>query len=554
MPPTVLTRRRFAAAIVALAIASLVVVCSAGGAAPTAAPIVLGSGVEPNISIDSAGTAYVVWQGSETSLSPKLFFCRFPRGASACAPLTEFTPPGDEAGRPFAVANGSTVQVVQPRLFAAGTGSQNTYVYTSHDGGTTFDSGVVAGPTSSYSDFAAGPGNAVSSVSSGETSGSYFLRVPLDGTVATGRALLSSDHAYQGTVALDGANPVAVVLNLNGNGQFRRYSGSGDLNNPASWTPAVDIGTLDTPSLASGPGGLFLIAKNSPGGDAIESRKFEGSGFGAPVTIIPNGRVDDAVQDGGGTLHAVGRDGKASEPALFYATSNDGVTWSSQDVPFGKVPVAIHAAVAPDHDGFAVGTFAGESTVWIYPIGAASQSSPVPATPVLAKTARVTIVSGTVYVKAPGAASFVKLTGEAVIPGESLVDTTHGKVRLTTALPNGSLQSIELYEGIFQLHLQFSGLVNLELRGGSSRKCRRVRAGHAARVKVIRHLWAAGSGRFRTVGRYATASIRGTTWNTVDRCDGTLFRVTSGSVLVVDLNHFRTVTVRNGHSYLAKKP
>src|SRR3712207_8657333 len=32
---------------------------------------------------------------------------------------------------------------------------------------------------------------------------------------------------------------------------------------------------------------------------------------------------------------------------------------------------------------------------------------------------------------------------------------------------------------------------------------------------VVRGLWAAGKGRFRTRGRYATASVRGTRWATV---------------------------------------
>jgi hypothetical protein len=60
------------------------------------------------------------------------------------------------------------------------------------------------------------------------------------------------------------------------------------------------------------------------------------------------------------------------------------------------------------------------------------------------------------------------------------------------------------------------------------------------------------SGRRRTKGRYATATIRGTTWNTIDRCDGTLIRVTQGRVLVTDLKTKRKIAVRAGRSYLAK--
>ena len=45
--------------------------------------------------------------------------------------------------------------------------------------------------------------------------------------------------------------------------------------------------------------------------------------------------------------------------------------------------------------------------------------------------------------------------------------------------------------------------------------------------------------------------MRGTRWLTVDRCDGTLTRVTSGAVSVRDFRRF-AVLVRAGHSYLAR--
>ena len=61
-----------------------------------------------------------------------------------------------------------------------------------------------------------------------------------------------------------------------------------------------------------------------------------------------------------------------------------------------------------------------------------------------------------------------------------------------------------------------------------------------------------GKGKFQTKGRYAAATIRGTTWDTIDRCDGTLIKVTKGSVLVNDLKKHKKIVVKKGHSYLAK--
>jgi len=69
----------------------------------------------------------------------------------------------------------------------------------------------------------------------------------------------------------------------------------------------------------------------------------------------------------------------------------------------------------------------------------------------------------------------------------------------------------------------------------------------------VRRLWGSDSGgRFRTHGRHSQATVRGTRWLTVDRCDGTLTRVTRGAVSVRDHVRDRTVLVRAGHSYLAR--
>jgi hypothetical protein len=51
----------------------------------------------------------------------------------------------------------------------------------------------------------------------------------------------------------------------------------------------------------------------------------------------------------------------------------------------------------------------------------------------------------------------------------------------------------------------------------------------------VRKLWGDGRGRFRTRGRYGAATVRGTKWLTLDRCDGTKVRVVRGKVSVQDL-------------------
>ena len=71
----------------------------------------------------------------------------------------------------------------------------------------------------------------------------------------------------------------------------------------------------------------------------------------------------------------------------------------------------------------------------------------------------------------------------------------------------------------------------------------------------MRRLWGRDSGgRFRTHGRHSHATVRGTRWLTEDRCQGTLTRVTEGSVLVRDTVRRRTVVVRAGGHYFARRP
>ncbi len=145
------------------------------------------------------------------------------------------------------------------------------------------------------------------------------------------------------------------------------------------------------------------------------------------------------------------------------------------------------------------------------------------------------------------------------IPFGQRVEVTNGTLRLTT--DTGTL--VVSGRGTVAIFVLARGtdrgrpLVELRLAGGNFGTCGRALAAFSAPKpppKVVRHLWAKGKGRFRTRGRYAAATVRGTEWLTADRCDGTLTRVTQGSVQVSDLPLRKSVLVRAGRSYLAKKP
>jgi streptogramin lyase len=154
----------------------------------------------------------------------------------------------------------------------------------------------------------------------------------------------------------------------------------------------------------------------------------------------------------------------------------------------------------------------------------------------------------------------------AELPVGTALDTRRGKIRLTTAARNGKKQTGSFGGGVVQVRQprRARGRVDLHLRGGSFASCGRAasrrRAGRAGRVasasrrRRVRRLWGSDDGgRFRTYGRHSHATVRGTRWLTEDRCDGTLTRVTEGSVVVRDLARHRRVVVRAGHSYLAHR-
>jgi hypothetical protein len=77
--------------------------------------------------------------------------------------------------------------------------------------------------------------------------------------------------------------------------------------------------------------------------------------------------------------------------------------------------------------------------------------------------------------------------------------------------------------------------------------------GHAALSgRIISRVRSRVSGRFRTRGRYAAGTVRGTQWTTTDRCDGTLIAVQVHAVQVTDLVRHITRLITAGHSYLAR--
>ncbi len=208
-------------------------------------------------------------------------------------------------------------------------------------------------------------------------------------------------------------------------------------------------------------------------------------------------------------------------------------------------------------------------------------SAPLP--PVPGKSVVVKVVSGTVLVKYPPGyvpraasptAGFVPFKGAANLPVGTQLDTKKGRVALTSAADTGGqkTQTSDFYDGIFQIKQTVpkktptkpaSLTTDIVLKGQIPRsQCAPLKGARAAAVDATKKkkgpkstlgkLWGNGKGKFRTTGKYSSATVRGTIWLTQDRCDGTLTKVVRGRVQVRDRLRKKTVTVKAGHSYLAR--
>ena len=179
--------------------------------------------------------------------------------------------------------------------------------------------------------------------------------------------------------------------------------------------------------------------------------------------------------------------------------------------------------------------------------------------PEMGKSVALTEVKGTILIK-DAKGKFVPLDGAATLPTGTVVDATNGTIELESAVDaNGATQKGQFWGGQFQITQPADGrgMTQLTLAGGSFKSCNKqsARKASAAASKrpPKRSLWGSdNNGRFQTRGRGSVATVRGTRWETTDRCDGTMTHVLEGAVEVRDLVKNKTVLVTALHAYLAR--
>jgi hypothetical protein len=338
--------------------------------------------------------------------------------------------------------------------------------------------------------------------------------------------------------------------------------------------------------------------------EGIEAADFNGDGYpDIAVAVLGTNTVNVLLRQAGGGFAAeapipVGAGVLGLATADFDADGRPDLAVTSNTA--GTVTVLLRQAgggfaadgaplAAPGANGVAAGDFDGDGkpdlaasndqantlTVLLNTtVPAAPAPAPAPAgsppPPVPGKSAVVRVVSGTVLIKLPGR-GFVPLTAAANIPMGSQLDTRKGRVELTTAADTAGkkTQKAQFYDGIFQVKQSVPKrkpkkakalITDLVMKGQIARsQCARLKGARAAAADkkkgpkaVLGQLWGSGKGKFRTNGKYSSATVRGTIWLVQDRCEGTLTKVTRGTVQVRDFKRKKTVTVKAGQSYLAR--
>lgn len=344
------------------------------------------------------------------------------------------------------------------------------------------------------------------------------------GVVATGTATVAPGTLTQEvTAVVPGTDPPVAVALTSATGAFVA-PGTGTIS-LVDGTAVVSVGDPVLTDRGDGTTGLTFVVTVSPP---------------SPLPIT----VDYTVTDAAG---AVAASGTVTVPP---GTSQVSTTVT---VPAAGAPYTVTLSNASG--GALAGGAGSATTAALQPpagqlvLGVRQSGSG----PTLGDTFLLGYVSGVVRYHTPGKPYQTLASGSVLLPFGTVVDARRGRVRITVeADDQGNVQSGEFYEGAFGVLQQPArvAVTVLKLALGDFSKCGASpgKRAHRSASKSIRHLWGSAKGRFRTKGRFASATVRGTQWETEDLCLATRITVVEGIVGVRDFRRRTTTPVSAGHS------
>lgn len=322
-----------------------------------------------------------------------------------------------------------------------------------------------------------------------------------------------------------------------------------DSVNPAGWVPCDSPQTYS--GLADGSHNFEVRAVDLAGNvdptPAVAGFAIDTTSPETAISSAPSGTIETS---------SASFSFEASELGSFECRidSNDPGAWSACASPQS------YSSLADGGHFFEVRAIDALGHVDPTPAFAAFSIYTGPPKPVAGKTFDLEPVEGTIELQCPGETSSAPLSGFKQVPMGCLINTRHGVVDLTASKgSSGELQGAHFWGGVFvatqdegdnqMVGLKIAGRRMCEHRGGAKEPTARISRGG----KHGRRLWGSGKGNYSTSGSYGSATVRGTTWLVVDRCDSsTLFKVAEGTVAVQDFVKDKSVTLTAGEQYIAK--
>ncbi|NLT05455.1 MAG: hypothetical protein GXY03_04000 [Solirubrobacterales bacterium] len=365
--------------------------------APPLPPVVLGTGHDPEVAVDAAGTAHVVWSEDGGNAPDVLRYCRLKRAAKGCdnPPATRGlipTQPGEPAfnedfNGPVVAVVGEDLAVITHRYPNVvdkpdGASSRTTYMWISRDGGNSFSGPAIVGDgevNGVATVFGTPDAPRIGLISDTKTGGTFFQSIR-PGVYNGAEANLGGggpDRAYSGSLATVAGRPIAAFNDLAGRTYIRQWNGAGSPEDPGQWSETSIAG--DQPRLAAGPGGAYLVSRPRPGSGPLQVRRLNGITPGPAVDVGTEGlefqvaRRDITVDPGGDVRLAWVAHGEPNR--LLERSSSDGTRFGPARV-LARSSAAIEQVdlgATADGGGFALyttgGQAAGSGTITASPFG-----------------------------------------------------------------------------------------------------------------------------------------------------------------------------------------
>ncbi len=284
---------------------------------PTAPPPVelSANGVRPDVIVDAAGTAHIVWNEPVDGGPDVTVYCRLPRAAKACEVTQRLVPPGadalaDDADGPQVSAVNDQVTILshrypQPVPKPGGDPSiedTTLYLWTSDDGGSNFvGPGVVGTATIGGEARAFGPGDnpSIGTVTGQATGGIRFTGLT-SGRFVTQAADLAVGGFTDGRLTVINGIPTVAYHDLGSTSYVQTWSGQGDVNDAATWGAPQTFPGLQ-PEIGSAAGRLVAVNQKPDGSGDLELRDLASglartiSTGGAGARAVPLGHSDGTV-------------------------------------------------------------------------------------------------------------------------------------------------------------------------------------------------------------------------------------------------------------------